>query len=306
MKSISLDFEVVASGLVFPEGPVAMNDGSVVLVEIGAGKVVKIEPDGTKSTVAMTGGGPNGAAIGPDGALYVCNNGGMRMHEREGLLIPGDRPENYSGGRIERINLESGAVEVLYTHVQDTPLCGPNDLVFDKQGGMWFTDLGKEYGRVGDRGAVFYAKPDGSLIREVEYPMRGPNGIGLSPDETKLYVAETHTGRLWSFDISHDGHILGQGPSKATCLYGSSGYQLYDSLAVDALGNICVATIINGGITSISPEGEAQHFHFPDFITTNICFGGDDMMDAWICLSSSGQLIKTRWPNPGLRLNYNA
>jgi gluconolactonase len=83
-------------------------------------------------------------------------------------------------------------------------------------------------------------------------------------------------------------------------------YQLLDSLAVEAGGKVCVATIINGGITAFDPNGSVEHFAFPDLICTNICFGGADMMDAWITASSTGKLFKTRWPRPGLKLNFNA
>ncbi|HSZ74630.1 MAG TPA: hypothetical protein VK779_07415, partial [Rhizomicrobium sp.] len=85
--------EELASGLGFPEGPVAMDDGSIILVEMGAGKITRIKKDGSRHTVAEPGGGPNGLAIGPDGALYVCNNGGnFEIHERDGLMIPGHTP----------------------------------------------------------------------------------------------------------------------------------------------------------------------------------------------------------------------
>ena len=67
----------ITSGLQFPEGPIAMNDGSVLVVEIKRGTLTRVTPDGTKEVVAETGGGPNGAAIGPDGMVYICNNGGL-------------------------------------------------------------------------------------------------------------------------------------------------------------------------------------------------------------------------------------
>jgi gluconolactonase len=84
------------------------------------------------------------------------------------------------------------------------------------------------------------------------------------------------------------------------------GHQLLDSLAVEANGNVCSATIYNGGITVFSPGGNFEHIPFPDPLTTNICFGGKDMRDAYITLSGTGKLIKVRWPRPGLKLNFNA
>ena len=151
--------------------------------------------------LAEPGGGPNGAAIGPDGKVYVCNNGGFQWHESEGLLYPGDQPGDYETGRIERIDIDSGEVEVLYDACDGRRLCGPNDIVFDRHGGFWFTDHGKTRPHERDRTGVFYAQPDGSSIEQKIFPLEAPNGIGLSPDERTLYVAETTTGRLWAWDL---------------------------------------------------------------------------------------------------------
>ncbi|HCX69570.1 MAG TPA: gluconolaconase, partial [Rhodobiaceae bacterium] len=136
-------------------------------------------------------GGPNGAAIGPDGACYVCNDGGFEFHEVDGALVPGDAPADYSGGRIERVDLKTGEFKVLYKECNGIPLNGPNDIVFDSQGGFWFTDLGKGRGRTQDRGGLYYAKIDGSMIKEVVFPITTPNGVGLSPDEKTVYVSDT-------------------------------------------------------------------------------------------------------------------
>ena len=78
-----MELREVAGGLAFPEGPIAMADGSVVLVEIARGTLSRVQPDGSVEVVANVGGGPNGAAIGPDGACYVCNNGGMQFHPQQ-------------------------------------------------------------------------------------------------------------------------------------------------------------------------------------------------------------------------------
>ena len=82
--------------------------------------------------------------------------------------------------------------------------------------------------------------------------------------------------------------------------------QYFDSLAVAASGNVTVATISNGGITTITPDGAHSHVALPDPFVTNICYGGEDMQDAWMTLSGTGKLVKTRWPEVGLRLNYYA
>ncbi len=296
--------DTIAEGLAFPEGPIAMDDGSIVLVEIARGTLSRVTPDGAIEVIADLGGGPNGAAVGPDAAVYVCNNGGFTWNDTGGRLVPSGTPDDYSGGRIERVELDTGKVDVLYRESDGLSLNGPNDIVFDAQGGMWFTDLGKSYDTYKDHGAIYYAKSDGSGISRQLTHRETPNGIGLSPDENTLYFAETVTGRVWACAIERPGQLAG-GPQAMTLLAGLPGYQLLDSMAVDAKGNVCVATLVNGGITTISPDGnEVTHLATDDPLTTNICFGGDALKTAYITLSSSGRLVSMPWPRPGLPLNF--
>jgi gluconolactonase len=76
-------------------------------------------------------------------------------------------------------------------------------------------------------------------------------------------------------------------------------------MAIEADGRICVGTLWNGGITVFTPEGEREHVAFPDPVTTNICFGGDDLRTAYVTCSSTGRLYRCKWPRPGLRLHFN-
>lgn len=298
---------VLTHSLRFPEGPIALDDGSVIVVEIARGTLTRVHDDGRVVTIATPGGGPNGAAMGPDGRIYVCNNGGFSWHEEGGLLIPGNTPADYSGGRIEAIDPETGAVEVLYTHCEGRPLKGPNDLVFDGAGGFWFTDNGKRYERTMDRGSVLYAKADGSFIKEWFFPFEHPNGVALSPDDSTLYFSETVSGRIFKAALKAPGvpeRVFGSFDPSAL-LYGAPGMQLFDSMAVDAEGNVCVATVMNGGITVISPGGElVEHIALPDPFVTNICFGGKDLQTAYVTLSGTGQLIRMPWARAGLPLHH--
>jgi gluconolactonase len=300
------ELTIIASGLRFPEGPVAMSDGSVILVEIAAGRITRVRPDGATETVAETGGGPNGLALGPDGKLYCCNNGGFGWVEMQGLLIPHGTAADYTTGSIQRIDIATGAVETLYTEASNAPLCGPNDIVFDAHGGFWFTDHGKTRERSRDVTGVFYARADGSECREVIFPLENPNGVGLSPDGRRLYVAETYTGKLWAFDVVAPGEIAqvtGLSGAGGTFLYGAGGYTYFDSLGVEQGGNVCVATLGQSGISVVSPEGALIEFvATPDPFTTNICWGGEDRRTAFITLSATGQLAMMRWPRPGLAL----
>jgi gluconolactonase len=303
-----LEAREITNGLAFPEGPIALADGSVLVVEIEGGRLTRVLPSGKKEVVATLGGGPNGAAIGPDGKCYVCNNGGFSWHRDEANFArPTGRAEDYTTGRIEQVDLGTGAVKTLYDRCNGISLKGPNDIVFDTNGGFWFTDLGKTYGRLMDRGAVYYARTDGSMIKEAIFPIMTPNGVGLSPDGGTLYVSETETSRVWSYPIIGEGEVALEpwpSPNGGRLLHGLPGYQRFDSLAVEAGGNICVATLVRGGISVFSPDGQLLEFHEADEIyCTNICFGGPEMRTAFITLSGTGRLIAVNWPRPGLILN---
>lgn len=307
------DLQVVATGLRFPEGPVAMADGSVVLVEIAAGQVTRVAPDGATSLVADTGGGPNGAALGPDGALYVTNNGGcFDWHEVLGMTFPGSPPPStWPGhGSLQRIDIATGEVTTVASECGGNPLRAPNDLVVDADGGIWFTDHGVRGARSSDRTGFHYCRADGSDLVEV-VQLDAPNGIGLSPDGTRVYVAETHTGRVWGWNVDGPGEVSGAGmlaPKGAELIGDPGGGALFDSLAVDGEGWVCVATLgANPGITAFAPDGsECEHFPMPDPLTTNICFGGPDGRTAFVTLSGTGQLVSFTWPRAGGQLHFSA
>ena len=293
------DVTQIASDLQFPEGPMAMGDGSILLTEIKRGTITWLEPDGSVRRRYEVGGGPNGAAIGPDGKVYIANNGAcFQWHEVMGFTLPGPVPEAWTGGSIQRLDLDSGDVETLYTESttatgETIALRAPNDLVFDAHGGFWFSS---------DRTGLHYAAPDGSSCREVVFPVDAPNGVGLSPDGSSLYAAETHSGRVWRWALSGPGELDAaqanpMGAGGGHLLAGLPGMQLLDSLAVDGE--------VNGGITQISPDGDTlEHMAFDDPLVTNICFGGDDLRTAYITLSGSGRLVSVPWPRPGLALAH--
>lgn len=304
-----MDFTLLADGLAFPEGPVWLDDGSVLVTEIAAGRLTRITRDGKKQVVAETGGGPNGAAMGPDGAIWVTNNGGFRWANVEGMLIPGGAADDYETGRIERVDLATGRVERVYTEVDGRRLSGPNDLVFAADGSFWFTDLGKSFAEHRDHGGLYWATTDGKNVRCAQY---GPhlNGVGLSPDGRTVYGAMTEERNILAFDIVGPGEVappfLGALPGKVVASF--AGRTLLDSMAILASGKIAQATLVErSGIATVHPEtGAIDWAEFPDLLTTNIAFGGADMRDAAICLSTTGRLVLARWPEPGLRLAFQA
>jgi gluconolactonase len=213
----------------------------------------------------------------------------------------------YGGGSIDRVDIGTGRIERLYTSCDGVGLRGPNDLVFDTAGGFWFTDFGKSRPGEIDIGAVYYALADGSSVTRVVTGLIMANGIGLSPDDRVLYVAETRTGRLWAFDLDGPGQLaagtrrLIEGHT-GRCILNTLGY--FDSLAVQANGDVVVAAL-SDGLCVVSPDGSTHSFvPLDDPIVTNVCFGGADRRTAYVTLSATGRLVALDWPEPGLPLAY--
>lgn len=303
------DIEIIARGFGFPEGPVALADGSVVITEINGGKITRVAADGSVTRLGAPAGGPNGLASGPDGALYLCDNGGSFY--APGHFMGLGPAADYAGGSIQRVDLATGERRMLYSEVDGHRLSAPNDIVFDKQGGFYFTDLGKRYKRHRDNGGLYYAQPDGSSVREIAYPILSANGVGLSPDERTVYVADTESARLWAFEVVSPGVLkpaVFPVPHSGRCLGGLGGLggpPRFDSLAVTASGNVVVATLGTGFLSVFAPDGRLlDEVKMPDSHPTNICFGGPGMRTAWVTLSAAGELARMTWPEPGLRLNF--
>jgi gluconolactonase len=295
---------ILATGLEFPEGPVWLEDGSVLVAEIRGRRIRRVAPDGTVSVFAETGGGPNGLARGPDGAIYACNNGGGEYRgKRFTALGPA---KDYAGGSIQRIDTCTHEVTTLYTHCGEHRLSSPNDLVFDTAGGFYFTDHGKRFPRYRVTGSLYYARADGTLITELVHPLDAPNGVGLSPDGRVLYVAETETARLWAFDVAGPGELKRAADShnggRLVCEI--PGYQRFDSLALQADGDICIGTLNSGFITVVKPTGEWRQVKMPESYPTNVCFGGPELRTLYVTLAEKGELGAIDWPVPGLPLNY--
>jgi gluconolactonase len=271
----------------------------VILCEVAAGRLARAWADGRKTTVAEVGGGPNGAAIGPDGAVYVCNNGGIRARTTPS---------------IQRVDIDTGEVTVLYTACDGQPLVGPNDLVFDETGSFWFTD------HIGD--AIYYAEPDGSRITKAIDRARSANGVGLSPDGRTLYWAQTASRQVMRRRLTAPGElvpspgysvyglVMNKAIDPGVLLVGLPGARELDSLAVDSSGTICVGTLLESGISVISADGRSVELltlpeAFADRIVTNICFGGADLTTAFITCAETGRLVACDWPRPGLKLAFN-
>lgn len=291
----ALPWTIVAEGLKFPEGPVVMKDGALLFVEIERKTISRLAKAGAVEVVAQLEGGPNGLAVGPDGTLWIANNGGrFSFAQRDGFNFPGRAPAGFTGGgKIQRMDLKTGRVETVFDSFDGKPLIAPDDLVFDKAGNLWITDIGLAPGS----GAIYFLPRGGKALQLARGGMNGPNGVGVAPDGRLLHVSSQTN--LLAFDID--------GPGKLSTRSYPDGLQaplwqgsVADSLKLQADGKVCVCSLIRpGGIGIVDRAGHTDFLGFPDRMVCNLAFGGADLRDAWIMLSGLGKIAKVRWPSAG-------
>ena len=300
----------VARDLAFPEGPTPLADGSVLVSELAAGRITRIASDGRLDVVARPGGGPNGLAVLADGSLAVCQNGGSRWGTRpwpyDGpgsvpLFTPVGPAEEPITPQVQRVAADGEVATLCTNDDSGNALKRPSDIVADSAGGFYMTDFGRTHGRTRELAGVLYGSPDGTL-REIVYPVELPNGIALSPDESRLYVTETRTRRVWMFTLDGPGsvatwHSLATIPSGGPINFGG-----VDGCCIDGEGNLVVATLGTGGVTVVSPTGEILgQIPMDDPMTTNAAFGGADGRTLFVTLGSSGRLMAVaNWPHDGI------
>jgi gluconolactonase len=293
----------LADGLQFPESPIVCEDGSILVSEIAAGRVTRVGPDGSAHTYADTGGGPNGIGRLPSGDLVVCQNGGSTFgigpwpYDFDGcarLFRPIGPAENPVTPQLQIVDV-TGAVSTLATEFvardgSRRPLVRPSDICVDSDGGFYITDGGIAHGRTRSVTGLLYGTVDGE-IHEIVYPLEMPNGVALSHDGAKVYVAETRTRRIWEFELEGAG-VVGRGRGLATV---PSGGPLNiggaDGLCVDRDGRILVATLGTGGVSVFSPVGDLMGMvPADDPMTTNMTLSADgDTL--FVTLASSGRLM---------------
>ncbi len=183
---------VVASGLKFPEGPVYLGDGVVAVAEMQGGSVARVTADGTVTRFTGLGGGPNGAALGHDGAIYVANNGGLSARtDGKGYWYA----EEQFDGRVQRIDPD-GTVTTVADQLPGEAPHRPNDLCFGPDGRLYVTDSRNwEDMRNLQPGRIVAIAPDGAVAQLAEVPAM-PNGIAFGPSGDKLFVAQTLTRKI--------------------------------------------------------------------------------------------------------------
>ena len=271
---MTVEGEIVASGLAFPEGPV-WRDGELLFTEIAAGVVSRWTASGVEP-FARTGGGPNGAAVGPDGALYVTQNGGLTTDDR------------VTAG-IMRIGA-SGDVDLVLTSVAGLTLEGPNDLAFGPDGRLWFTDpRGAADPARNDRpGRVFaadVATGDGELVVEVGPVF--PNGIAFLADGTLVWT-ESFTRRVLAL-VDGRSEVVIELPER----------HAPDGLCVGADARLYVASTFAHCVSVVDGGQIAERLLCGDGMVTNCCFGGTDL---YVTESRHGALWRFPLGRDGLPL----
>ncbi len=293
-------FDVFASELKFPEGPVLSTSGNLIVSELGRRAITLIRANGRKEQLAAIDGIPCGMAMGPDGWLYYTTLGRL-----------GDKDPSFIHGEIQRFNFKTHAIETVVDECDEEPLMSPDDLVFDQSGGFYFTDVGsfdRESATLTQTGIYYF---DGKVARRVVGPVFPTNGLGLSPSGDRLYWTEYLTGRLFARKVIGPGKLAEPERPHGDCLYiHPTPITYFDSLKVDAEGCLSIAVhdgtpTGKSGIMSFNPDGEPIEFvPFPDTTTTNIAISWTGPKVAYVTLGAKGQVAKLPWPRAGLPPRY--
>ena len=260
-----MDGTLLASDLGFPEGPVVMPDGSIVICDGNTGELLRWA-DGAMSRFSDTGGSPWGAILGSDGAIYLTQGGN----------VPG-APDQSAVPGIQRVRAD-GTVEQLASNLAGYPLAGPNDLAFGPDGRLWFTDSGTEGDdRYAEQqpGRLYVLDSSGGGEMVIERPGVYPNGIAFDA-QGRLY---------WTESMGHRVCRLEGG--EATTFAQLSDGHVPDGMAFAADGRLFVCTTISGGLTVLSPEGQILEEIAIGECATNCIFDGPTL---WVTATKVAEL----------------
>ena len=272
--------EVFAKGGKFLEGPAADQEGNLWVVSINSGAVSKIAPDGKWTDVFNTSGQPQGLKFHKDGRLFGVDR-------KKGVFVYDVKAQKLSD-------------YVLY--FQNQNFLGPNDLILDRQGGLYFTDpWGMSLANL--RGAVYYVSPEGKPSLLIDN-MAFPNGIAISADEKTLYVAETMRNAVWAVGLEEPG-VMTQRRARILAYLPGGGVGP-DGMAVDEQGNLYVAYFDAGEVVVFTGKGKLiGAIKLPageGTFTTNVTFGGLDRKTLYITEADKNVIYKVAMKVRGLKL----
>jgi gluconolactonase len=269
-QEMQTDFkvELLISGYDSPEGPAFDRDGNLFFVNWLSSSIVKFSPDGVASEFFNTGGIPAGLAFHPDGSLYVADEG----DDIHGLM---------------RITPDGNA-QILINEYEGRPLNGANDLVFDANGVVYFSDPWRT-SLENPVGGLYRLFPDGAL-EQLDTGLAFPNGLALTANGTALILAETMRNRLLGYELRADGSV-GPGTHWADT-YPPPGP---DGMAFDIEGNLYVAHYSGRGVVVFDPAGQSVgKIEVPGRNPTNVAFGGEDGRILVITEVETGSLYRVQ------------
>jgi len=274
--------QLLGEGYVFPEGPALSPDGALFFSDVRGNKILRHAAGGFQAFFEGEG-GPNGLAFAPDGSLFACFGAAAAIMK----IGPDGKPETACD------------------EVGGAKLSRPNDLAFDYNGNLYFSNPaggrpqpGQPAPEAEAKPTVCLLKPDGSA-RVVIDDRPGPNGVGVSADGKTLYVNDTRENATWAYPIEADG---GVGEGRMLIQYEEPG--IPDGMAPAASGNLWIALNRSGKIVAVAPEGEIVHeiAFGPDSGTTNLCFGGEDMRTLFVTCGRAGKVFSLPAPEAGAPL----
>ena len=276
MRTLSA-VEPVVSGFQTLEGPAYDREGNLFFVNWDLSSVVKLTPEGDVSEFFNTGGIPAGLAFHPDGSLYVADEG-----------------ENIHG--ILRITTD-GKSEILANEFEGVPLNGANDLVFDRNGVLYFSDPWGSSDEVPIGG--FYRLFPGGKLEQIASGLAFPNGVAINADESAIYLAETYKNRILRFALNADGSV---GPMEHWA--NTETPSGADGMAFDANGDLYVAHFNAARVDIFNPSGTlVETIAVPGSKPTNVAFGGKENKTLMITECESQTLYKVELNVAGQPLN---
>ena len=253
----------VQTGFVFTEGPTADAEGNVYFTDLRANKILKLDTKGNLSTFLEESQGTNGLGFDGKGRLIAAQGG---------------------AARIVAIDVATRQLTVLADKYDGKPLVRPNDLVVDRQGGVYFTDP--------EPGSVYYVAADGRVSRLIDDLPR-PNGVILSPDEATLYVVPSGSPDVLAYPVEAPGKIGGSRVLARLAQAESGPARGGDGLAVDSAGNLYLAVPALKAIQVVSPAGKTLGMISVPEGPSNADFGGEDMRTLYITARTSVYAVAT-------------
>lgn len=249
----------IQGGFQFLEGPAMTPDGSIYFTDIPDNVIQRLRPDGTIERFLEPSAHANGLMYGGEGRLLACQ----------------------MDGQLVSIDLKSKQISVLAGQYQQKRFNACNDLVIDKQGGIYFTDprysAPEPWPQV--REAVYYRSADGKVVRLAD-DLKAPNGIGLSPDEKTLYVIPSMSDQMMAYEVTQPG-VLGSG--RVLCRLQQVGGATNgggDGMALDVDGNLYITS--SAGIQVFSSAGDLLGIIEVPETPANCAFGGEDHKTLYI------------------------